>query len=240
MISIVRFYANAEKAEKAVKDLKAGGFAADGIHHLKPDDDAQADLTARVRKEVDAGRVPAAGQDAVRRALGRARHVVSADVVYGQARPAMDIMDACGPVDEDAVAESYSSLETARLMSEVLGLSTISERRYYTIPAEGKLAGFRFVFANVLGLGLTSNKAAPLSDAAGIKTVLERKKDWRTSMGLSLQANDPAPLSGKLGLKTVLARKPEWTSSFGLPLLSGSAAPLSGALALPVLTAKRR
>ena len=240
MISIVRFYATADKAEKAVKDLKAGGFAADAIHHLEPGDDAQSDAAARVRTEVDAGRVPEVGRQAVRHALERARHVVSVEVVYGQARPAMDILDACGPVDEDAVPESYSSLEAARLMSDVLGLSTTSARRHYLVPGEGKLAGFRFVFANVLGLGLTSNKAAPLSETVGMKTVAERKKDWRTSMGLSLQANDPAPLSNKLGMKTVLARKPEWTSSFGLPLLSRSAAPLSGAFGLPVLTAKKR
>ena len=240
MISIVRFYANAEKANKAVKDLKAGGFAADAIHHLKPGDEAQPELATRVRNEVEAGRIPEVGRHAVRRALGQARHVVSVDVVYGQARPAMDIMDACDPVDADAVPESYSSLETARLMSEALGLRMISQRRHFTVPGEGALAGFRFVFANVLGLGPTSNKAAPLSDTVGMKTVTERKKDWRTSMGLALRANDPAPLSNKLGMKTVVARKPEWTSSFGLPLLSGSAAPLSKAFGQPVLTARKR
>ena len=240
MISIVRFYTNAEKANKAVKDLKAGGFAADAIHHLKPGAEAEADVAARVRTEVEAGRVPEVGRDAVRRALGRSRHVVAVNVIYGQARPAMDIMDACDPVDEELVPESYSSLESARLMSEALGLPMISARRHFLVPGEGGLAGFRFVFANLLGLRLTSNKAAPLSDTVGMKTVTERKKDWRTSMGLALQAGEAAPLSNKLGMKTVLALKPEWTSSFGLPLLSGSAAPFSKAFGLPLLSAKKR
>jgi hypothetical protein len=242
MIPIVRFYANAKNAEQAVKHLKADGFDSESIYHLKPSGEGEgdADPADRVAQEVDAGRLPKASQAAVTQALGQSRHVVSVYVTYGRGRPAVRILEDCDPVELEALPESYSNLEGARLMSEVMGIPMISQRRHYTISSSTGLAGFRFVFGNVLGLGLTSGKAAPLSDTVGLKTVYARKKDWKTSLGLPLQANDAAPLSSKLGMKTVLERKKAWTSSFGLPLQASSSAPFSNALGLPVLTEKKR
>lgn len=145
-------------------------------------------------------------------------------------------MDACDPVADELVPESYSNLEDARLTSEVLGIPMLSQRCFFTISSTTGLASFR----HVLGFALTSDKAAPLSGAFGLKTVNERKTNWGTSLGLQLRSDNPAPLSSKLGLKTVTERKKEWTTSLGLPLLSKSAAPLSAILGLPVLTEKKR
>lgn len=237
MITIVRFYANAKDAEKAVANLKADGFGADAINHIKPTDEG--DPAARVGQAIDAGHLPEFSKSTVSQALGRKRHVVSISVVYGRARPAIRVLEGCNPVDEEELPESYSTLEGLRLMSDILAIPMLSKRRHYTVSSSEGLAGFRFVFANVLGLGLLSSKAAPLSNAVGMKTLSEPKKDWHTSMGMALKSDDPAPLSSKLGMKTVLPRKTEWTSSFGFPLLSSSAAPFSKAFGLPVLTEKK-
>ncbi len=242
MIPIVRFYANAKNAEKAVKDLKADGFEADAIHHLKPaaEGETQADPAERVVQEVAAGRLPKQSQKPATQALSQSRHVVSVYVTYGCARPAVRILDACDPVDEDQLPESFSNLADSRLTSEVLGIPMLSERRFFTISSSTGLSNFRFVMPNVLGLKLISNKAAPLSGAVGLKTLSTPKKDRKSSFGLPLQSKNPAPLSNKLGIKTLTTRKSERTTSFGLPLQSKSAAPLSSALGFPVLTEKKR
>ncbi|MBK1698656.1 hypothetical protein [Rhodovibrio salinarum] len=236
MTPIVRFYANAKNAEKAVKELKADGFDAANIHHFQPSAEGESDPSKRVGEEIAAGHLPQSSQGPVERALAQGRHVVSVYATYGRARPAVRILDACDPVEDEILPESYSGLEETRLTSEAFGIPMLTKRRFFTISSETGLASFRHLF----GGGLLTNKPAPFSGAFGLKTLSERKTNWESSMGLPLRIDNPAWLSSKLGMKTLLSRKSEWTSSFGLPLLSKSPAPLSAVLGLPVLTQKKR
>ncbi len=232
MVEIVRLYQNATDAEKAVGNLKKEGYAADKITLLKPGEGGAADQ--RVDAEVEAGRLPGFYRDYAIEGVQQGRAVLIVDAPFGGGQSAEGIMDDAGPVDTERMPEW--PVASSRTTSAIFGIAELSERKFTTMAETESMKRFEYVFESFFGFGLTSKKAAPLSDAANIPTVTQRPKEWTKSMGYDMLMNNPAPLSSAINYKTVTERPKDWTTSFGMSLLSSDRTPLSSFLNMPVLT----
>jgi hypothetical protein len=236
MVPIVRLYGSENDAETAVSNLKQDGFPENTIFLLKPSEAGNADQA--VQAEIDAGRMPKGVRRIATDSLKNSRCVLTVYTQYGSSLPATRIMDACNPVDTERLPEGDP--DEGRTTSEFLGMPLLTERRLMTLSDEHGASKKRFTFESFFGLGLTMNKAAPLSDALNMKAVQERPKDWAGTTGMTLLSNNATPLSSALNMKTLIERKKDWTTSFGYALLSSEPAPLSSFLGLPVISRKGR
>jgi hypothetical protein len=237
MIPLTRLYASEADAKKAVTNLKKEGFPDNQIALLKPDDQTAPEQL--VDEAVRAERLPRVYKNIATESLKQGRCVLTVHTLFGEGQAAELTMDAAGPVDTERLP-AWPTADT-RLVSAMYGVPLLAKRRFNTVSdSSALLSKKRFTLANVLGLGLLSNKAAPLSDALNIPTLRERPKTWTKSMGFPLLKSDAAPLSSALGLKPLLARHTNWQNSMGFPLLSRDPHPLSSMLGLPLLTKRKR
>lgn len=236
MIPITRIYASAADADKAVAKLKQEGFPESRIALLKADD--QTDPAKQVTDAIEAERLPRVYKKIATEGLQQGRCVVTVHTLFGEGQSAELTMDAAGPVETERMPEW--PVWESRLVSAAYGVPLLTKRRFMTVSdGSALLSKRRFTLPNVLGLGLLSNKAAPLSDALNMPTLRERPKTWTKSMGLDLLKKEPAPLSSRLGMKLLLERHKNWQTSLGLPIQSKNPHPLSSLLGLPVLTKRK-
>jgi len=237
MIPVTRLYASEADANKAVTNLKKEGFSDDRIALLKPDDQSDADKQAA--DAAQDGRLPRVYKKIATESLQKGRCVLTVHTLFGEGQAAQLTMDAVGPVDTQRLPEW--PVWEPRLVSAAYGVPLLTKRRFMTVSdSSALLSKTRFTLSNVLGLGLVSRKAAPLSDTLNIPTVRERSKTWTKSMGFPLLKRDPAPLSSALGMKPLLERHKNWRNSMGFPMLSSNPNPLSSLLGLPVLLKRNR
>jgi hypothetical protein len=212
---VVRIYQTKERARDAATKLKEAGFSDEAILELTPGS-AQSVASAILAGHMMGHR---AGFYADRVKNGRS--LVAVNPPFGQGQLATEILDGCGPVDQDLpVPEDTAEVRwgsAAAPLSAALGLPVLSR-----------------------------NQPAPLSDALGMPT-RSRSEYYLTSglasqdpaplsrvLGLRLLIRNPTPLSSRLGLPVLL----RWakSSSFGMRLLSDDPAPLSSALGMPTLS----
>jgi hypothetical protein len=237
MIPLTRLYASEADAKKAVTNLKKAGFPDTQIALLKPED--QATPETQVDEAVRAERLPRVYKKIATESLEQGRCVVTIYTLFGEGQAAQLTMDAAGPVDTDRLPE-WPTADT-RLVSAMYGVPLLAKRRFNTVSdSSALLSKKRFTVPSLLGMGLLSSKAAPLSDALNIPALRERPKTWTKSMGFPLLKNNPAPLSSALGIKPLLERHKNWQNSMGFPILSRDPHPLSTMLGLPVLTKRKR
>ncbi len=232
MVEIVRLYQNDTDAQKAIDKLKGEGFAANKMTLLTPGQGGAADQ--RIDAEIQAGRMPAFYRDYAVEGLQQGRCVLVVDAPFGNGQTAEDIMDDAGPVDTERMPEW--PVASARTTSAVFGITELSDRKLITMADTTSMQRIKYIFGSFFGMGLTSNKAAPLSDAANIPTVTPRPKEWTKSLGYDMLMNNPTPLSTAVNYKTVTERPKDWTTSFGMNLLASDRTPLSSFLNMPVLT----
>lgn len=236
MIPLTRLYASEADANKAVTNLKNKGFPDDQIALLKPDETATPEDQAA--NAVQAERLPRVYKSVAAKNLKQGRCVLTVYTMFGEGQAAELTMDAAGPVDTETLPDWIKA--DTRLVSAMYNVPLLAKRQFSTVSdSSALLSKKRFTLANMLGLGLLSNKAAPLSDTLNIPTVRERPKTWTRSMGFALLKGGPAPLSSALGLKPLLARHKNWQNSMGFPMLSRNPHPLSSLLGLPVLTKRK-
>ena len=224
MTPTVRWYDSEERAREAARALENDGFRADSICVLAPaPGNEEAAVDGAIRDDAFPGSYRTAGI----RALREGRFVVSVDAPFGHGVVARRILDECGPVDPGSVT-AYSAGNPAPF-SETLGLPVLSEARSMTeLPQRNS-----YTFGSFLGIGLRSDKAAPLSSMFGMPTA--SRGPGERSFGMSLLSSNPAPLSSMFALKTLSAPKQDWVSSFGFPLLSRNPTPLSSLFGIPTL-----
>ena len=236
MIPITRIYASEADANKAVTKLKQEGFPEGRIALLKADD--QTDSAKKVADAIDAEQLPRVYKKIATESLVQGRCVVTVHTLFGEGQSAELTMEAAGPVEADRMPEW--PVWESRLVSTAYGVPLLTKRRFMTV-ADGSalLSKKRFTLPNILGLGLRSEKAAPLSDTLNIPTLRKRPKTWTKSMGFALLKTNPAPLSSALGLKPLLQRHKNWRTSLGFPMLSKNPHPLSSLLGLPLLTKRK-
>jgi hypothetical protein len=212
---IVRMYQTKDRARDAVTKLKDAGFRDDSILELTPGS-AQSVASAILAGQMMGHR---AGFYAERVRNGRS--LVAIDAPFGKGQLATEIMDGCGPVDQDLkVPEDTVRTKWGKAapLSEALGLRV-----------------------------LLRDQPSPLSDALRIRTKA-RREYYLTSelasrnpaplssmLGLRVLSRDPTPLSSMLNLP-VLSRWAKKSSSFGVKLLSRDPAPLSSALGIRTLS----
>jgi hypothetical protein len=212
---IVRMYQTKERARDAVAKLKDAGFSDDVILELTPGS-AQS-----VANAVLAGQMMGRRAGFYAERVKNGRSLVAVNPPFGQGHAATEILDGCGPVDQD-LEMPEDTVETkwggAAPLSEALGLRVLSR-----------------------------NDPAPLSDTLGIRTKSRREYYLTTELssqnpaplssmlGLPVLSRDPTPLSSMLSLP-VLSRWTKKSSSFGVKLLSDDPAPLSSALGMPTLS----
>jgi hypothetical protein len=198
---IARMYQTKERARDAVTKLKEAGFSDDAILELTPGS-AQSVASAILAGQMMGHR---AGFYAERVKNGRS--LVALDAPFGQGQAATEILDGCGPVDQDLkVPEDSGEVRwggSAAPLSEALGWSV-----------------------------LWRNRPAPLSDALGMPTK-SRSQYYLTT---ELASRDPAPLSSALGMPTLSRDPTPLSSALGMPTLSRNPTPLSSATGTDVLT----
>lgn len=226
---IVRMYDTEERARDAVTKLKEGGFRDDLILELSPGS-AQSVASAIV-----AGRRMGhlAGFYAER--VERGRSLVAIEAPFGKGQLATEIMDRCGPVDQDlrqpddpvqtkwrqaaplsaALGWPVLSRNKPSPLSYALGIPTISRKAFYLTS---KLANPNFSLSSMLGLPLLSRNPAPLSSMLGLPLLSRWAKS--SSFGMKLLSNDPAPLSSALGMRTLSRNPTPLSSALGWPVLS--------------------
>jgi hypothetical protein len=219
---IVRMYDAEERARDAVKKLKEAGFQDDAILALSP---GSADSLASA---ITAGQKMGSRAGFYAERVRQGRSLVAVEAPFGQGQLATEILDGCGPVDqdlkvpEDAVRNRWGD-EAAPLsdalgwpvltrnepapLSDSLGMRTLSRNQYYLTS---ELANPNFTLSERLGLRLLSRDPTPLSSMLGLPVLLRWAKS--SSFGMKLLSKDPAPLSSALGVRT-LSRDPTPLSS---------------------------
>ena len=239
---IVRIFESGKKAADAAAKLEAEGFDKSIIFLLTPATSAAKPVDS-LAAAIAAGNLLGAHAAFYADQIQAGRSVVAVRAPFGSGQLATDILESCDPVPPEveppppallpevssraAPLSSFVGLPVltrrhqAAPFSEFLGLSVLSRGRGFLSHMFTELTSPHFSFSSVLGLGLLTDKAAPLSSLFGVKTLLPEKRPWDSSLGMSLLSSEQAaPLSSKLGM----------------PLLSRNAAPLSSALGLPVFT----
>ncbi len=241
MTPIVRIFESEAAAQDAAAQLTEAGHGRNRVLTLRsvaapataaPTGEAEAptvpattapDAEAMVRAAVDEGLLAVRHVRVCIDNLERGRSLVAAAINFGFGQYAIDIMERCGAVDSHTLPAYYPRDPSP--LSDLLGIPTLTKAAPWT-----ELKSSSWHLSSLVGLGLLSRKAAPLSSLFGMKTLTTRKREWRTSMGLPLLSSNPAPLSSMLKMSTVTSRKgPDRVR------LSRNPAPLSSLLGLATL-----
>lgn len=221
----VRIYDTEENAAAADAALAEAGFTERNV--FLPSKLKGQEKTA-VQSAIDNGALPERNILVCTRTLQDGRSLVSVHAPFGSGQAAINIMERIDGVDGDLLSR-YVASDPAPF-SNALGISVISRAE----PATG-LASSDWSLSSAFGLGLLSDKAAPLSSLFGMNTRSSSKQGWTKSFGLPLLSGKAAPLSSLFGMGTVVKPKRPWNWSLGLPLLSSKPAPLSSLLGMSTL-----
>jgi hypothetical protein len=226
---IVRMYETEERARAAVTKLKEGGFRDGAILEMSPGS------AKSVASGIMAGRLMGhrAGFYAERVESGRS--LVAVEAPFGRGQVATEIMDGCGPVDQDlklpddpvrtnwgtaaplsaVLGMSVLSRNQPSPLSDALGIKTSSRSEFYLTS---ELASPSFTLSSMFGWRLLSRGAAPLSTMLGLPLLSRWAKS--SSFGMKLLSSNPAPLSSALGLSTLSRNPTPLSSALGWTVLS--------------------
>ena len=223
---ITRLYRSPEQAAAAAAALRAQWFPADAILVIAPWTEPGPAAAALARFGVS---------DAAARAHARRVQEGAAAVTvrahFGQAVPAIRILDRFDPIEAGIADEFQTPFERAAPLSAALGLRVLSRNPTPLSSAIGLnvlsprqnpdvtlihnpaplTAAF---FVSPLGGG-----PAPLSRLFGLPLLSRAAAPLSRMLGLQSLSPEPAPLSARLGMRT-LARQPAPLSAlFRLPVL---------------------
>lgn len=226
MTSNVRVFKTEASAKAADKALAKAGFS-----------DRTAFFASQVKgkerivveKAIENGLISERTINACIKALADGKSIVSVNAPFGTAVDAVKIMEGVKGVDKDSIGR-YLPSDPAPF-SAAFGLPVLSKA-----SPTSMLARSDWTFSSLLGFGLLSNKAAPLSSLFSLPLLTARKKNRKSSFGLPLLSSTAAPLSSLFGMATVTKRKKSKDYSFGLPLLSRNSAPLSNLFGINTLS----
>lgn len=218
-----------EGEEKTSADEGKKAAAADKAPKDTSGDDGQDE--AAVRAAIRSGHVPDRFEKICIRNLKAGCSLVGVRARFGSGGNAIEVMERTPTVDTDVLL-SYPVSNPSPL-SDAMRFSTLSE----FVPISD-LARSTWTFSSLFGMGLLSNKAAPLSSMFGMSVLSKPKADWNSSFGMPLKSDNPAPLSSMFGMSTLTRSKKDWTYSFGFPMLSRNPAPLSTLLGIKTLSDK--
>ncbi len=235
--AVVRLYENEQQARDAVGKLIGEGFPENSVFLVTPRTGAEEEGAGGpsdfLAAAVMAGKVigdPGADVYAERVRAGRSMVVVNAE--FGLSRPAMEIMDSCGPVDTDIrmPIDPYDWNEGTPL-SGTLSLPVLSRDRPTPFSnligvtplvrgqaTFGTLTSSTFFPSRVAG-GLLTKRAAPFSSLFGLKLLLSARTPWRSSFGIGLLTSKATPFSSLFGMKLLSKNAAPFSSLFGLALL---------------------
>lgn len=229
MTAYLRIFASEDGARRADAALAADGYP-DRVLLLPSTTHGQE--RSAVDSAIRAGNLPERCVLLCVRSLKEGRSIVGVEAPWGSGVDAIDIMEREDTVYTDVI-KGYISSDPSPL-SDMLKISTLAS----FVPSAGLLDS-NWSFSSKFGMGLLSQKAAPLSSMFGMATLTKPKRNWTSSFGIPMLSNNAAPLSSMFGMATLTKPKKEWKSSFGFPLLSDNPAPLSTLLGLSVLTKDR-
>jgi hypothetical protein len=181
-----------------------------------------ADIERELHEAYDAGLLARHQVPYCRKQIEAGRYVVAVAASFGFTYEAIEIMEKHGAIADEVPPRRNK--DDPSPLSDALGLPVLTDAK----PATS-LASSHWFFSSTFGMKLLSDKAAPLSSAVGMKTVIDRKGPRNTKL-----SDKAAPLSSAVGMKTVIDRKgPRGTKLLDNP------APLSSALSIPTLTKKQ-
>ena len=223
-MTYVRMYATEQQARDAVGKLREDGFPEDTILLVTPSQGGAAVTVDNLKAAITAGFMVGKDASVYAEAVGRGRSLVVVRPAFGFGQAALNILDACGPVDTHLVQKPeppvtaekgtpLSSFFQWRVLrpnepapfSDFLGLPLLSSRQTCQSDTIGKLSGP--MIDNSVGLRLLSHKATPLSSLFGLQTLLDQPVHWESSFGLPLQSRSPAPLSSLFGLPLLIGQR---------------------------------
>lgn len=224
---ITRLYRSPEQAAAAAAALRAQWFPADAILVIAPWTEPGPAAAALARFGVSDA---AARAQALRVQEGAAAVTVRAP--FGQAVPAMRVLDRFDPIEADIEDEFQPSFERAAPLSAALGLRVLSRD-----PAPlSEAIGLRVLSRRQNPDVALIHNPAPLTDAffvsplgGGGPAPLSRL------FGLPLLSRVAAPLSRMLGFRTASQEAAPLSARLGLRTLARHPAPLSALFRLPVL-----
>ncbi len=213
-MTYVRMYETEQQALAAVEKLKEDGFPNNAILLVTPGAEGEAVLEFTLGSDAQA----------LAQSLGRGRSIVLVRAAFGFGQAAINILEACGPVDTHLLAPPMAATaweERGAPLSTALQWPVLKRNE----PAP---------FSDFLGIPLISScqgsEPTMISKFSGASIEL--------SFGYRLLSSKATPLSSLLGLDTLLGKVGTGESSFGLPLRMQNPAPLSSFFGLPLLTSQ--
>jgi hypothetical protein len=203
---IVRMYETEQQASDAVRKLSNAGFPDDTIFLVTPRAGGADGSSEAISTAIMAGYVLRSHARVYAEGVKHGRSLVVIHAPFGHGALATHIVDSCGPVDSGLrlPQEPVHSWDEKTPLSSALalpvlwrnqpapfsafwGLPTLSRgRSMFFSTLFGELVSSKFTFSALLGLGLLSQNAAPLSSRLGLKTLSGKQGAWTTSFGLPL------------------------------------------------------
>lgn len=226
MTPTVRVFGSEEAAQAVADRLAEGNF---GQQRALLAGDLEGREEAAVRSAAADGLVPNGHISTCIGHLKEGRSLVAARIYFGRGHQALLLMESGGAIDSDSLPPL--SNRDPSPFSHLIGMPTLTAY----VPM-GSLVSSNSSFSWLFGLGMLSNKAAPLSSLFGMRTLSRPKHAWTSSFAMPLLSNKAAPLSSLFAMKTLSTAKRGRTRSFGLPMLSRNPAPLSSLFGFQVLS----
>ncbi|MBY0331997.1 MAG: hypothetical protein K2X49_15145 [Acetobacteraceae bacterium] len=223
---ITRLYRNPEQAAAAAAALRAQWFPADAILVIAPwtEPGPAAAALARFGVSDDAARAHA-------RRVQEGAAAVTVRAPFGQAVPAMRILDRFDPIEADIEDEFQPAFERAAPLSAALGLRVLLRD-----PAPlSEAIGLRVLSRRQNPDVALIHNPAPLTDAFFVSPLGGGPAPLSRLFGLPLLSRVAAPLSRMLGFRTLSQEAAPLSARLGLRTLARHPAPLSALFRLPVL-----
>jgi hypothetical protein len=226
MTGYARMYETEQQAHDAVNELRANEFPENAVFMMTPGGglEEQESLEALANAVMTGSLLGDKANNYVQ-GLRRGHSVVAVEAPFGFGQPAIDILESFGPVDsiknqpqeprKPSAWESDTPLSTAlglsliksgkpAPLSDYWGIPTLSGRRSMLSWLFGRPLSPNFKFSSMLGLGLLTRNATPLSSLFGLSTTTSTPGPVTAGFGMPLQTSSSTPLSSMLRLPLLI------------------------------------